>query len=275
MTRFHARKLEILMVAAWLASGVAAADSPAVSDQEMENFLLNAKIVESEALGTGVTKPYKLTLELDGTTRNAAFNYIDVSKPGVTKLPGGKSEVNFSDKYTYNRAAYLLDRRLGLSMVPVTVIRKWQSYTGSVVEWIEGTVTEEGRIEKGLEPPDPVLADQQKAIMNLFDVLIANVDRNQGNILWRMSDWKLYMIDMTRSFRQTKELPEAWVAKPASLPRALLTALESLQEEELKTLLKGLVTGPQIKAVIQRRDLILEKIAADRKSYGDNLVFQD
>jgi len=274
MPKLHPRNLLIASLAAgWVAAAFAAGPTP--GDAEMERFLLNAEIVDSEALGTGITKPYKLTLELDGTTRHAAFNYVDVYKPGVTKLPGGKTETNFSDKYQYNRAAYLLDRRLGMNMTPVAVLRRWQGKSGTVVEWIDGVVTEHERTEQGLEPADPVLADHQRAVMNLFDVLIANVDRNLGNILWRTDDWKLYLIDTTRSFRQTKELPPAWAAKPASLPRALLTELESLQEDELKSLLKDLVTGPQIKALLQRRDLILEKIAVDRKSYGDHLVFQD
>jgi len=51
--------------------------------------------------------------------------------------------------------------------------------------------------------------------------------------------------------------------------------LLNLDEKELKALLKNLVTGPEVKAMMERRDLILQKIADDRKSFGDNLVFQD
>ena len=221
--------------------------------------------------------PSKLTLELDGKTMTAAWKDVDIYKSGMTKLPDGKSEINFSDKYVYERAAYLLDRHLGLNMVPVAVIRKWRGKEGAVVEWVENATPEHVRQDQELHPPDPVSFDYQMAIMKLFDALIYNVDRNLSNQLITMDgdEWKLHLIDHSRSFRQVKNLPKVFASKPVSLPRDLLTELEAMNDETLKELLKGVVTKPQIKTMLVRRDKILEKIASDRKSYGDRMVFQD
>jgi hypothetical protein len=252
----------------------AGAAEPPMSDEEIERFLLKGKVVDSEEVGTGITKPRKVTLELDGRTMHALFKDFDVEKPGLTRFPGGKSEMNFSDKYIYEVAAYVLDRRLGMNMVPVAVKRQWGGKTGAMIAWVEDGIKENERLEQGIGPDDPVVADYQIAIMRLFDALIYNVDRNQTNMLYTGDDWRLHLIDHSRSFRRNKDLLTAFTASPASLPPALLEELESLEEKELKTLLKNLVSGPQVKALMQRRDLILEKIAEDRKLYGDNMVFQ-
>jgi hypothetical protein len=264
----------VAVTAASVCSGSAAAEHP-MSDGEIERFLLEAKVAESEQIGTGITKPWKMTLELDGRTLHALFKDVDVYKPGLTRFPGGKSEMNFSDKYAYERAAYLLDRQLGMNMVPVAVNRQWSGKSGAMIEWVENAIKENERLDQGLEPDDPVLMENQKAIMRLFDALIYNVDRNQTNMLYTRDDWNLHLIDHSRSFRRDKKLQEAFTARPSSLPRSLFEELEALDEKEVKALLKNLVTGPQIKAMMQRRDAILEKIADDRERYGDNLVFQD
>jgi len=271
--------LSLLFAVAAMTAALGCTDTvaaePAIGDEEIERFLLKGKVVESEEVGTGITKPWRVTLELDGKTMRALFKDVDVYKPGMTKFPGGKSEMNFSDKYIYERAAYLLDRQLGMDMVPVAVNRQWSGKSGAMVEWIENGIAEYERLDQGLETDDPVLTDHQAAIMRLFDALIYNVDRNQSNMLYSRDDWNLHLIDHSRSFRRNKNLPEAFTSKPASLPRSLFEKLEALDEKELKALLKNLVTGPQIKAMMQRRDLILQKIADDRESYGDNMVFQD
>jgi hypothetical protein len=102
-----------------------------------------------------------------------------------------------------------------------------------------------------------------------------NDDRNLGNQLITTSDWQLHLIDHSRSFRRSKELPKKFLGGPASLPRPLLDRLEALNEERLRELLKGLLSKARVRALLARRDRILEKIEADREEWGDALVFQD
>ena len=42
-------------------------------------------------------------------------------------------------------------------------------------------------------------------MMYLFDELISNIDRNQGNIVYT-KDWRLWLIDHTRAFRKNSTL---------------------------------------------------------------------
>ena len=66
--------------------------------------------------------------------------------------------------------------------------------------------------------------------MRIWDELIQNRDRNQGNILWT-NDWTMWLIDHTRAFRLGKEL-----LKPEDLTRidrGLLTRLKGLTEESV------------------------------------------
>ena len=63
---------------------------------------------------------------------------------------------------------------------------------------------------------------KQIQIMRVFDELIQNRDRNQGNILWT-NDWTMWLIDHTRAFRLGKELlkpeqPDALRSGPARPP---------------------------------------------------------
>ena len=49
-----------------------------------ENFLTKARIVSSRPFGSGITRPLRVQLELDGVQHEAIFKSIDVRKPGVT-----------------------------------------------------------------------------------------------------------------------------------------------------------------------------------------------
>ena len=41
--------------------------------------------------------------------------------------------------------------------------------------------------------------------MKMFDLLIANIDRNQGNLIYD-ADWHLFLIDHSRAFIDKKDL---------------------------------------------------------------------
>jgi hypothetical protein len=49
-----------------------------------EDFLKRAKVVKVRDLGSGVTLPMKVTLELDGVERFAVFKTIDERRAGIT-----------------------------------------------------------------------------------------------------------------------------------------------------------------------------------------------
>jgi hypothetical protein len=237
----------------------------------MERALLEGAILGTEEIGVGITKPLRVKLELEGETYLAAFKSLHEVSQGVTHLPGKPPQVHFTDSYRHERAAYLLDRRLGLRMVPVAVLREVDGRDGALVQWISDTFTEQELRDQ--HRPQTQAMSRQRYAMELFDALIDNIDRNTGNSLYAFGGNRLYLIDHGRSFGISKDLPEYFTSHVARLPRELLPRLEALDEKDLRELLKGLVSKSRVKALLARRDKILEKIEADRREYGDELVF--
>lgn len=265
--------LGLATVLSWLS--LATASPAGLSDAELETVLSRGKITRREYIGTGVTNPMRLWLERDGTTVSASYKDVDLQPRGVTRFGSGKTELNFTDSYKYERAAYLLDRELGLGMVPVTVIREVFQGPGAVSLWIGNSITEAERIKQRLKPPNMADLIYQQADMRIFDALIYNTDRHAENKLYTLADWQLHLIDHSRAFRNRRELPESFDARPMSVSRPLLAALEKLEEERLKKLLKRDLGPTQIKSILARRDLILEKFAQDRSEYGDAFALRE
>ena len=111
--------------------------------------------------------------------------------------------------------------------------------------------------------PDPVRTTQQIQVMRVFDELIQNRDRNQGNILWT-SDFTLWLIDHTRAFRLGRDL-----LKPESLTRlerGLLDRLRALTPECPRARPSGSsLTKQEQEALLLRRDMIV-------KHYDDRIA---
>jgi hypothetical protein len=253
-------------------AGPAWAQLSDIPDAEIEKCLTEGKVGKQVGKLVGVTKPEHVEIDCPGVTDSAVFKYLDENRKGVTRLAGGATELNFTDSYKYERAAYLLDRQLGLNMVPVAVLRTVKGDDGALVAWIPDAVHEKDMQEspKGLQMVGLL---QQKGVMRLFDALIYNVDRRPENWMVSSDDWRLYLIDHSRSFRVLKQLPEEFTEQKAWLSRDLYERLQALNEAQISESMAGLISGAQIESLLARRDLILEKIDGDRAQEGDEAVF--
>jgi len=248
--------------------------APAATDEEVEQFLLNATIVDVKRLGLGKSGAMRVTLEQNGETRSAVFKTIDIHERGYTAFrEDAPPELNFTDSYKYEPAAYRLDRQLGFEMAPVSVIRKVKGRTGALIEWISDAIDEQERLERDLRPEPPGRLDEMRSLRQVFDALIGNIDRNMGNILYTVADWELHLIDHSRTFRHSNDLPEEFLSRPVSVLRELLPKLEALNRKDLEKLFGRLVSDAQVRALLIRRDRILEKIRQDRERLGDDVVF--
>jgi hypothetical protein len=243
------------------------------SDDVIEYFLREGEVVHSEEIGRGVTRPKKITLELRGERELAAFKTVDIEETRMLRFEGEGFKLHFTDRWSYERAAYLLDRYLGMNMVPVTEVRTIDDEPGALIHWVSDAVSEAERRERGLEPSDPTRLVKQREIMRLFDGLILNEDRNLSNELITMRDWKLHLIDHSRSFRTAKNLPKGFGDEPIALPRSMYERLQSMERQGMQMLFEGLLSKAQIKALLARRDKLVEEIEKDRQAYGDELVF--
>jgi len=244
-------------------------DEPNLTDEQKEEFLLKAQVVNSRQISKGITHPWRLTLS-DGTlTHDAAFVSMDESKP-IMRFEGGGAEIGFRDTYHYNIAARELAKLLGLGdMMPVTVARKWRSDWGALSWWVPWKWDEETRLKQNLHAPDVEAWNNQMHKVRVFNELIYNTDPNVGNLLIT-EDWKLWMIDFTRAFRLHHDLKSP--GNLTNCDRKLLEKLRQLDKTELLAKTKGHLTKGEVEAVMARRDKIVayfEKLIAQK---GENAV---
>jgi hypothetical protein len=244
----------LVVVSAALAG--AEAPAPALTKPEIEHFLKTAKVVGAKGIPKGVTYPVRLTLS-NGTLRHdAAFSDANDRRP-VMRFAKGPPQLNFVDFYGYSIAAYRLAEVLGLDdMMPVTVERGWNGRRGALSWWLDVKMDEAQRVKEGLQPPDPEAWICQMHRMRVFTQLVADTDRNLGNLLIS-ADWKLWMIDFTRAFRRNHDL-----LAPGDLTRcdrALLVRLRSLTKAEVKTKTRPYLDDGEIAALMARRDLIVAR----------------
>jgi len=226
-------------------------------EAEFEEAIRNGQVAKLEDVPIGVTKPQRGLLE--PATPAARF----VWKP---LRPGMKS--GYMESYKAEIAAYELDKLLGMGMVPPTVERKVQGLTGAAGYWIEHT--------KGWDIKSPPTGPEpqwsyQLSRMKLFDMLIANIDRNQGNLIYD-ADWHIFLIDHSRAFIGKKDLKG--FAPLSRIDRALWDKMTALTFEQLKASPVGQWVGDgDLRALLTRRDLIAQNIAEMVKLRGDSVFF--
>jgi len=247
------------------------APPPAVtlSPEEMDTFLRTARITKTKRPKKGVTDTLRATLSDGRVIHDAQIQTVDIEQTVFTA--GKNSETNFKDTYRYNIGGYQLARLLGMKNVPMSVLRRVDTKDAAVTWWIDDVqFDEEGRLKAAIKQgPDPQRTVKQISNRVVFDELIQNRDRNQGNLLWT-KDWTLWLIDHTRAFRLGKEL-----MKPDQLTRcdrALFTALRGLTLEAMNQAMGDVMKKEEISAVLVRRDLIIKHFEDRIKSLGEGAV---
>src|SRR6266436_1563468 len=245
-----------------------AADEPALTKDQIKQFLRTAKVVKSEQSKKGITNPWRLTLT-DGTvTHEASFQAVDVHKPTMQLATG--PELNFVDSYKYNIAAYTLAELIGMDdMLPVYVERKWQGNSGSLSWWLPVKMDEVERHKQGLTAPDPDAWNNQMYKIRVFDQLVSDNDPNLTNVLIG-ENWKIWRIDFSRAFRLNNDVKD-----PKNLVRCdrqLWEKLKTLDATTVTEKTNRYLTKDEVKAVMKRRDKIVaqfQKLIAEK---GDKEV---
>jgi hypothetical protein len=224
---------------------------------DYEECLRTAPIERIEDIGQGITKP-----------RRAFFSPGSVAGSAIVKVLPRKRMKGFWESYQAEVAAYVLDRILRLDMVPVTVERRIEGDPASVQLWIDRT-----RLlsEVGAEvPPRPYEWARQVRRQRVFDALIANIDRNAGNMLVD-EDWKMILIDHSRAFMKN-ETP--FLDKITAVDRPLYEAVKALDEATLDEQLRPWLFGKgSVRDLLKRRDKIVEKLERLARERGEAAVF--
>ena len=241
------------------AAQIGVSPKPALDAQAMETFLLKARIIKERQAPVGVTGSRLVTLTDGAITHDAHVQTVDVSQKVFQA--GKNTELNFKDTYRYNVAAYRVAQLIGLSTVPMSVKRIVDGKEASMTWWVDDiAMDEKARVKARNSGPDPARTTRQIQTMRVFDELIQNKDRNQGNILWDRQ-WTLWLIDHTRAFRLEKKL-----LKPERLlrcDRRLFERLKTMTAESLKDATGDFLTRYEQEALLARRDRIV-KLYSDR-----------
>ena len=226
-----------------------------MDDAAIADFLRSAKITLIEDLDVGVTKPKRVTLEANGVKMRAIFKALDTD-PKLERSRWNRV-ADKADRFIYDQAAYELDRILGLDMVPVAVSRRINNETGMLQYWVEGAINEKERREKNLDYNGYCSSNSQYALMNAFDTLIHNDDRNLSNVLFTQRDWALWLIDHTRAFRSTRKMPEYLNKAYFDLSPQLREALLRIDANSLAPL-KQYLHKRQLQGIEARAKILLK-----------------
>ena len=225
-------------------------------EAEIEQYMATAKVTKMEAVPIGVTKPQRAYLEPGGPAARFAFKAL---RPGYTK--------GFMESYKSEIAAYKLDRMLDMHMVPPIVERKVDGSTGAAILWVDNVTG--WSVAKPPQGPEPMWS-RQLTRMKMFDLLIANIDRNQGNLIYD-ADWHLILIDHSRAFIDKKDLKG--IAPLGRVDRQLWEKMEALTMDDLDRGLETWVGEKEKKALLLRRDLMAKEIQKLVARSGEKFVF--
>jgi hypothetical protein len=154
-------------------------------------------------------------------------------------------------------------------MIPVYVERKWEGNTGSLSWWLPVKMDEAERYKRKITAPDPDAWNNQMYKIRVFDQLVADADPNLTNVLIG-ENWQLWRIDFSRAFRLNKD-----VKSPKDLVRCdrqLLGKLKTLDGNALMEKTKRYLTKDEVKAVMARRDKIVEQFQTMIAQKGENQV---
>ncbi len=239
---------------------------------EWEEFLRTAEVVSSRQMSgaQAVTSPWVLTLKKG-----------EVTHRGLWKNAQGRMG-GYWEGWAYEIAAYLLDKQLGLGMVPPTVERRFRDERGSCQYWVDDCISLKERQEKKIKMPLAKNFGWNRAtyLQRLFDNLIANEDRHMNQILIT-PDWRMVLIDHSRSFRTSGKFTKGLINSAKSpegpklmseLPRAVVEKVKALDFAGIKALVGEYLTNTEIEAVLVRRDLILEEIDRLIRANGEAKV---
>lgn len=231
-----------------------------MDDAEVEALLAHGRIIDIRDIGTGITKPLRVTQLANGVEHLAVFKHVD-SDPGAptAKIYRSRRDSD-SDRNVYEIAAYKLDRMLDLQLVPVAIAATVDGKKGVLQDWINDSINERDRMAEDLAFISPCDKNEQYRLRFVFDILIHNEDRNLTNIVWMKENFMLSFIDHTRAFRLDRKRPKQYRKVTLRVCDLLEEKLKSLDLNNLTAELGSLLHSKQIEAIIARRDLILSEM---------------
>ncbi|HLF12783.1 MAG TPA: metallophosphoesterase [Gammaproteobacteria bacterium] len=211
-----------------------------LTEPEIVEALATGEVLAVDANETG-GRP-ELRLQYRGHTIQATFYLQDRARAADREL-----------------AAYRLDRLLDLDLVPPTVPRRILDQEGALQLSYPDAVSESARVERRLGLGTWCPVNPQLQLMYAFDALIHNTGRTRDSVFFRLEIPDLKLVGHQRAFGAERGLREG-IGELTPTP-ALVEALTALNEERLEATLGTWLSGAQIRALLARRDALLERFA--------------
>jgi len=244
---------------------------PFQSDEEIIEFLQTAEIQSVEDLEVGITDPRRVELVKDGITLRAALRDFDHTYERMRFEREFYQELR--DSYLFDIAAYELSRMLGLNNIPPVTLRRVNGVEASLQIWLEGALVEWDRYEQQIAPPDVISFQKQWHNMLVFDSVIGNVDRNNGNVLYD-ENWNHWLIDHSRAFVPgTDKMP--YLDRILGCSRDLYDRLQELDHDELMERVSPPLDRFDVDWILQRRDKVIAHLDALIAQHGEDAILFD
>ena len=235
--------------------------------EEAEVFLTEAEVVDKSRVGAGINNPLRCLLSRGGVQAHAVFRNVSVKMHKVRL--GDETHLNFRDDAIFEVAAYELAKLLEFKTVPPTVARRHKRKRGTMQLWIEGAMTERTRVQNKQRPDDVKAWSRALSNMRVFDNLIYNEDRNQGNILFD-SNWQLWLIDHGRTFRRRQKLVSPTIVRRCG--DVLYRRLREVDDQTIKDRIGQYLHPTELKALLARRRVLLKLIEEQIGQRGEAQV---
>jgi hypothetical protein len=228
--------------------------------KEMEAYLKNAKFnpsdIQKGGLG-GRNEPWRISLNDGKTARKGIFKYIDRPERRLNPV-----------SYKREIAAYELTKLFAMDIVPPVIEREVLGIKGSLQIMVEGCVSERDRLALKMVPPDPQAFENKMEELNVFENF-TYCPRDPKDVLIHKNTWKVCRVDFMEAFDTLSELlPETTISRCS---RRLYQGLQ-LDPKVIETALKSYLTTKEIKALLDRRTLILDKLQGLIKDKGEAAV---
>jgi hypothetical protein len=238
-----------------------------IPDLALEEFLATAKVNNRRVVSRGQQQAELWELEGEGLELLGVFKDTDEAPP--------TRKTQSSNRYQHELAAYWLDRKLGLEMVPVTVVRSIDGQVGALRVVIEAAVDLVSiRSYKGLEGVEGDelrrgvaqaykldLEDLEEQVRRAwaFDALIGLQDRREDeDALLIPGEKRIALVDHERAFSISPTIDPEIPSRYCPFEPDLEVALQALTLDELESNLSPYLSRGQIDALLLRRDRILE-----------------
>jgi hypothetical protein len=177
---------------------------------------------------------------------------LDGSELSIRALERGRRARNLE------LAALRLDRLLGLNVVLPVAESETARRRLLAAAWPD-VLNETQRRETGIGGVPRCGDGSALDLIYAFDALIGNAGRSADNILYDPHTWRVGSIGHADSFGRSDAFPTYIEQTPQWLPPALAERLRALTRHELDQALDDLLSSSQIRAVLARRDRLLDE----------------